>query len=64
MESKLKDVPAEQRDMIVAAVEKDPELFMRLAQEIEAKTKSGMSQMDAAQRVFSAHQDELKRLLR
>lgn len=60
---KLKGVPQEQQDLIFGALEKDPELFMRLASEVDAKTKSGMSQGDAARRVFEAHQDELKRLL-
>jgi hypothetical protein len=63
MESKLKDMPAEQRDMIIAAVEKNPELFMQIAQETDAKVKSGMNQMTAAQQVFAAHQKELKRVL-
>ena len=63
IQSKLKGVPQEQQDVILDALEKDPELFMRLAKEVETKTKSGMSQMDAAQKVFSAHQEELKRLL-
>ena len=63
MQSKLKDMPAEQRDMIINAVEKNPELFMQIAQETDAKVKSGMSQMAAAQQVFAAHQDELKRVL-
>jgi hypothetical protein len=60
---KLRGVPQEQQDMIFAALEKDPDFFMRMAAEAEAKTKSGMSQAEAAQRVFSAHQEELKRLL-
>jgi hypothetical protein len=61
--AKLKGVPQEQQDMILGALEKDPDLFMRLAKEVEEKTKSGMSQMDAAQKVFTAHQDELKKVL-
>ncbi len=63
MQSKLKDMPVEQRDMIIAAVEKNPELFMQIAQETETKVKSGMNQMAAAQQVFAAHQEELKRVL-
>lgn len=63
IESKLKDIPAEQRDMIIAAIDKKPELFMQIAQETDAKVKSGMDQMAAAQQVFAVHQDELKRVL-
>ncbi len=63
IERQLKDVPAEQRDMIFKAFEKDPDFFMRLAAEADEKTKSGMDKMAAAQKVFAAHADELKKLL-
>ena len=63
IERQLKDVPPEQRDMIFKAFEKDPDFFMRIAAEAEEKTKSGMSQMDAAQNVFAKHSEELRKLL-
>lgn len=63
MQRQLAGVPKEQQDMILSAIEKNPDLFMNIAQEVDAKVKSGMSQMDAAQRVFAAHQDELRKLL-
>jgi hypothetical protein len=63
IERQLKDVPAEQRDMIFKAFEKDPDFFMRLAAEADQKTKGGMDKMVAAQKVFAAHADELKKLL-
>lgn len=63
MERQLKDVPTEQRDMIFAAFEKDPDFFMRLAAEADEKTKSGMDRMAAAQKVFAAHADELRKLM-
>jgi hypothetical protein len=62
IERQLKDVPAEQREMVFKAFEKDPDFFMRLAKEAEEKTKNGMNQMAAAQSVFAAHADELKKL--
>ncbi len=61
--SQLKGVPPEQQAAVLAAFEKDPDFFMRIAQEADEKTKSGLDRMAAAQEVFAAHQDELKRLL-
>ncbi len=56
-------MPPEQQAAVLAAFEKDPDFFMKIAQEAEAKTKNGMDRMTAAQQVFAAHQKELKRLL-
>lgn len=55
-------VPAEQVDMLVAMIEKNPELFKTIAAEIQEKIKEGMSQMDASVMVMSKYQDELKKL--
>lgn len=63
LERQLKDVPPAQRDMIFRAFEKDPDFFMRLAAEADEKAKSGMDRMQAAQKVFAAHADELRKLL-
>ncbi len=63
LERQLAQIPVEQRDMILAAFEKDPDFFARLAAEVETKTKSGMSQMDAARKVFEQHGDEMRKLM-
>ena len=38
---KMKDVPADQQEMIMAMVEKNPALFTKIAQEIQTKMKEG-----------------------
>ncbi len=63
MERQLQGVPKEQQEMLLTAVEKNPDLFMQIAKEADEKVKSGMNQMDAARSVFEAHQDELKKFL-
>lgn len=60
MERQLKGMPAPQRDMIMAAVEKNPKLFERIAKEIQAEIKSGSNQMAATTRVLKKHQKELR----
>jgi len=63
VESKMKDVPKDQRDMIVGMVEKNPELFQTIAGEVEAEMKSGKDQMEATMTVMQRHQSELQALM-
>lgn len=61
---KKQGVPAEQIDMILGLMEKDPELFKKIAAEIEAETKKGKSQQDAAMFVMPKYQRELQALMK
>lgn len=63
LKSQLKNVPAEQQEMIMKLVEKNPELFISLGKEIEAEMKSGKDQMSAAMVVFKKHEDEIKKVM-
>ncbi|HYC34305.1 MAG TPA: hypothetical protein VEC13_01080 [Candidatus Paceibacterota bacterium] len=58
--SKLKDVPEEQRNMIMKLVEENPELFQKIALEAQEKIKGGMDQMTAMQQTLMKYQSELK----
>jgi len=55
-------VPPAQIEMFVAMIEKNPELFKTIAQEIQEKVKGGMSQMDAGVSVMKKHEEELRKL--
>jgi predicted secreted protein len=59
---KSQGVPAEQIDMLVAMIEKNPELFKTIASEIQEKIKGGMSQMEASQKVMEKYEEDLKKL--
>lgn len=63
IESKMKDVPADQREMIIGLVEKNPELFQTIAKEVEMEMKSGKDQMAATMAVMQRHQTELQALM-
>jgi hypothetical protein len=56
---KMKDVPADQQELIMAMVEKNPELFKKIAEEIQQKMKEGKDQMVATMEVMQSHQSEL-----
>lgn len=59
----LKGVPEAEVDRIIAIVEKNPELFKKIGDEIQAKVKAGRSQMAASMEVMRAHQSELQKVL-
>jgi hypothetical protein len=60
LESKLKDLPAEQREKIMQIVEKKPELIQKIAVETKQKMDQGMPQADAMMEVTKKYSAELK----
>lgn len=60
---KSQGVPDEQIDMFLKMMEKDPELFKKIAEEIQHKVKSGQDQMKAGMEVMQKYQNELKKLM-
>ena len=55
-------VPEAQIDMVITMMEKNPELFKTIAEEIQAKIKGGMDQNTASMEVMKKYEDELKKL--
>lgn len=63
LKKQLKSLPAEQSEMIMAAVESNPEIFEKMAKEIKEKTKKGVDKNTAAMSVMMSHQNELRDVL-
>ena len=63
LKSKMKDIPEDQQDKIIGAIEKNPELFQKIAVEVQEKMKGGMDQMTASMQVMQKYQDQLKGLM-
>ncbi len=59
---KAQGVPDDQLDMIIAMMEKNPDLFKTIAAEVQAKIKQGKDQMAATMEVLEAHKAELEAL--
>lgn len=57
-----KDLPKEQQEMLTKAVEKNPELFTKIAKEIDELKKQGKPEMYAALDVMKKYQKELQTL--
>lgn len=63
-ERQLKDVPPEQRDMIMKLLENNPDLFAKMAKEVEQKVKKeGRDQQVAMLEVGKKYQKELREAL-
>lgn len=63
LERQLKNAPKEQQEMLMTMFEKDPKLMEKIAKEIEAETKNGASQMQAAMKVMPKYQAQLQALM-
>lgn len=58
--SQMKNVPEDQRQMIMEMIEKDPALFEKIAKEMQAELKTnGNNQMAAAMKVLPKYQKEI-----
>ncbi len=63
LKHKLKNLPEAQREAIIGAVEKNPDFFKRIGDEIEKRKKSGQSEMEATMAVMRENQKELQELM-
>ena len=61
LKKQLAEVPEEEQEKMFTMLEKNPELFQKMALEIKAKTKQGMDQMTATLEVAQKYQEELKK---
>jgi hypothetical protein len=60
---RLQGVPEAQIDMFIQMMEKNPELFKKIAEETKAKMDSGMDQTSASMEVMKKYESELKKLV-
>jgi uncharacterized protein (UPF0305 family) len=63
LERQMKDVPPEQREKIIAAFTNNPDLFKKIADEVQEKKKSGKDERSAAMEVMGKYQEELKKIM-
>ena len=63
MKSKLKDVPEAEREKLIALMEKNPEFFKKIGDEVQKRVKAGQSEMAATMVVMRENQAELQKLM-
>ncbi len=63
LKHKLKDVPEAQREAIMGAMERNPDFFKKIGEEVKRRTKRGESEMAATMAVMREHQAELQKIM-
>lgn len=63
LKRQMKDVPEREQERMLKMVEKNPELFQKIALEIQEEMKNGKDQMAATMTVTQKYQNELKELM-
>ncbi len=63
IQSKMKDVPKEQQDKIIALVTKNPALFQEIAEKIKKQMDGGKDQMSATMSVMEQYKDQVQKLM-
>ena len=64
LKAKMKGLPEEQQQVILGVIEKNPEFFEKMGEEIKRKKKAGMSEEAATMQVMREHQGELQSLIK
>ena len=63
LESKMKDIPKEQRDKFIEVVEKNPDFFQKIAEEVQVEMENGKDQTTATMEVIQRYQSELQNIV-
>lgn len=64
LKAKMKDAPEAERELMLALMEKNPEFFKKIGEEVKKRMKGGQSEMAATMVVMREHQGELQRLMK
>ncbi len=63
VQSKMKNLPKDQQDMIIALVSENPDFFKKIQKEIESKKKQGQNEQVAMMQVMRQHQAEIQKMM-
>ena len=63
LKKQLKDVPAAEQEKIMALINRDPEFFKRIGDEIQSEVKKGKGQMEATMYVMKTNRNHLGKLI-
>ena len=64
MERQLKNMPEEQRKLFMRMFEENPDLFEKIAKEVQEKKKGGQDEMLATASVMRKYQSEMQELIK
>ena len=64
LKAKMKDMPEAQREQMLMLMEKNPDFFKKIGEEVQKRVKLGQSEMAATMVVMREHQAEFQKLTR
>lgn len=64
LKAKMKDMPEAQRETMLQLMEKNPDFFKKVGEEVQKRVKLGQSEMAATMVVMREHQAEFQKLNR
>ncbi|MDB5254621.1 MAG: hypothetical protein JWL80_687 [Parcubacteria group bacterium] len=63
LKSKMKGVPEAEQQKIMALLEKNPDFFKKIGEEVEKRKKSGQDEMKATMEVMREHQSDFQKIM-
>ena len=63
VQRQIKDLPKDAQDSIMNALDKNPDFFKNIIDEISAKVSAGTPQVNAIQQVMMSHRQELQKIM-
>ncbi len=63
LKKQLKGVSPEEQEKIMTLINRDPDFFKRIGDEIQTEVKNGKGQMEATMHVMKHHKDHLAKLI-
>ncbi len=63
LERQLKKLPEDQRQMVMAMIEKNPDFFQNISNEIQEEIKNGKTELAASMKVMRKYQNELQKMM-
>ncbi len=64
LKSKMKGVPPAEQERVLAMVEKNPDFFKMIGEEVKKKMNSGKSEMEATMEVMRIHQADFQNIMK
>ncbi len=63
MQAKMKDLPPEQRELIMTLMEEHPELLQKIQKEVKEKKKQGVDENTASMQVMMKYKDDFQKIM-
>lgn len=59
----MKNLPPEQRDLVMTLIEEHPELMQKIQKEIKEKKKQGVDEQTASMQVMFKYKNDFQRIM-